>query len=142
MTRRTATFVWAALLVVPFVFLLVSRGTSPLGEPGAVEPLFWAAIAASALNVALSRVLPPRLGPAHARNRDAVAFARMLVSLALGEAAVMAPIVAYALTRDLRLVAVAAADALALALLFPTDRRWDALAPAPGGAPAPGRTVR
>jgi hypothetical protein len=132
MTRHAATFVWAALLVMPFAFLAVASGAaSRTPVPELREPLFWTAVAASALNVALAWRLPPRLGPPRANDRDAVAFTRVLVSIALGEAAAMAPLVAYMLSPDARLLAVAAADVLALALLYPSDRRWAALRPAP-----------
>jgi len=144
MSRRTATLFWAALLVVPFAFLAVARKVAAASpDASLVEPLFWLAIAASVLNVTLARVLPPRLGPSRAHAPGAVAFARILVSLALCEAAALAPLVAYMLTRDARLLAIAALDVLALAVLFPSDRRWDALMPGPdAAAPGAGRTVR
>jgi hypothetical protein len=142
-TRRAAAFVWAALLVVPFAFLAVASGAASRAPvPELREPIFWTAVAASALNVALAWRLPPRLGPERASDVDAVAFTRVLVSLALGEAAAMAPLVAYMLTPDAWLLAVAAADLLALVLLYPSDRRWAALRPVPDVAGMPAAEVR
>jgi hypothetical protein len=96
-------------------------------------------------------VLPPRLGPARAHDRDAVAFTRAVVALALCEAAALAPVVAYIITRDPRLLAVLAADVGALVAFYPSALRWGALRP-PGdsdGLPrahaaggAPGREAR
>jgi hypothetical protein len=142
MNRRTATLVWAAMLVVPFAFMGVALGAARHRAPPELEdPLLWSALAVSALNVVLARVLPPRLGPARAHDREAVAFTRVVVALALSEAAALAPLVAYILSRDPRLLAVLAADVLAHAALFPSVRRWEALLPAPDGA-APRREVR
>jgi hypothetical protein len=136
MTRRTARLVWAAMLLVPFAFLAVAaRVARDHAAPGLAEPLFWLAILASAGNLVLARLLPPRLGPDRARDRDAVAFQRVLVSLALCEAAALAPVVAYMLASDARLLGVLAADALALLAFFPSDRRWEALRPAAHGEP-------
>jgi len=58
-----------------------------------------------------------------------VAFTRVLVSFALCEAAALAPLVAFMVTRDLRLLALVAVDVLALVLLFPTPARWERLEP-------------
>jgi hypothetical protein len=143
MTRRTARVIWVALLATPLLFLGVAAAVSPEAwAPGLAEPLFWLAVAGSALNVALSRLLPPRLGPDRADDRDAVAFARVLVGLALCDAAAMAPLVAYMVTRDPRLLAVLALDVVALLLLYPSDPRWQRLLPEPAGAPAPRRGAR
>jgi hypothetical protein len=132
-TRRTVTLVWAALLATPFLFAAVAFvHARPPRSPGLVGPVFWLAVAASALNVALSRFLPARLGPRAANDGDAVAFARLLVAFALCEAAAMAPLVAFMVTRDPRLLAVVAVDVLALALLYPTDRRWEQARPGAG----------
>jgi hypothetical protein len=140
MTRRTATLIWAALLGTPLLFLGVAAGVSEEAyAPRLAEPLFWLAVAGSALNVALSRVLPPRLGPGRATDREAVAFTRLLVGLALCDAAAMAPIVAYMITRDPRLLAVLALDVVAYLLLYPSGPRWQRLMPEPVGAPAPRR---
>jgi hypothetical protein len=131
MTRHTAVFTWAALLVVPFAFLAVTFNVVPVGPsvPSLAGPVLALAAAASAVNVALAFALPARLGPAVAHDRDAVAFARALVSLALGEAAALAPVVARMITRDARLLAVFAADVAALAALYPSRRRWAGLLP-------------
>jgi hypothetical protein len=138
MSRRAAAWLWAAVLVVPFAFAPVAiRAASADPVPEARDPLLWAAFAASLVNVALAWRLPPRLGPRRASDGDAVAFARVVVSLALGEAAAMAPLVAYMLYPDPWLLAVAGADVLALLLLYPSGRRWAALRPEAEGAPLP-----
>ena len=139
MTRRAATLVWAGMLVVPCAFTAVAFRASRDGVGGALrEPLFWLAVVASAGNLVLSRLLPPRLGPERANDRDAVAFARVVVSLALAEAGALAPLVAFMLTRDLRLLGLLALDVLALVVLFPSEGRWHALLPDPDGAPPAG----
>jgi drug/metabolite transporter (DMT)-like permease len=136
MTRRTATLLWAAMLVVPFAFLGVAFTIGGDHEARDLAgPLLGGAAGVSALNVVLAWVLPPRLGPSRAHDRDAVAFTRVLVSLALGEAAALAPVVAFMITRDPRLLAVLAADVAALLALYPTDGRWDALRPEGEGVP-------
>ena len=130
MTRRAARLIWAALLVTPFLFGAVAFAFArPPRSPEIVAPVFWLAVAASALNVALSRLLPPRLGPATASDGEAVAFTRLLVGFALCDAAAMAPLVAFMVTRDPRLLAVFALALLALVLLYPSDPRWEALRP-------------
>ena len=132
MTRRTATLVWAGMLVVPFAFMAVAFRAAQYGVGGGLrEPLFWLAVLASAGNLVLSRLLPPRLGPPRANDRDAVAFARVVVSLALAEAAALAPLVAFMLTRDARLLGLLALDVLALVVLFPSEGRWHELLPDP-----------
>jgi len=132
-TRRAAVWVWAALLVVPFAFAPVAlRAAAADPVPEARAPLLWAAFAASAVNVALAWRLPPRLGPRRAIDRDAVAFARVVVSLALGAAGAIAPLVAYMLYPDRALLALLGADALAFLLLYPSARRWTGLRPEPG----------
>jgi hypothetical protein len=138
MTRRTARLIWVALLATPFLFMAVVAAVSgEASAPRLAEPLFWLAIGASALNVTLSRTLPPRLGPDRANDRDAVAFTRLLVGFALCDAAALAPLVAYTITRDPRLLGVVAVDLLALVLLYPSELRWQSLLPGAAGAPAP-----
>ncbi len=130
MSRRTAVFVWAALLVVPFAFLGVALTVADVhADPALAGPILALAAAASEANVALAWTLPRLLGPDRAQERDAVAFARALVALALGEAAAITPVVAYVLARDGRLLAVLAASVAALAALYPSGRRWEALRP-------------
>jgi hypothetical protein len=136
MTRRTAKLVWLALVATPFLFAAVAFVVGRrAAAPSLVEPAFWLAVAASAANVVLSRALPPRLGPRVAANGDAVAFTRLLVSFALCDAAAIAPLVAFMVTRDPRLLGLLALDVLALLLLYPSDPRWDSLRPAVAGAP-------
>ncbi len=139
MTRRTAKVIWLALVATPFLFAAVAFAVARrAAAPSLVSPLFWLAVAASAVNVILSRVLPPRLGPAVANDGDAVAFTRVLVSFALCDAAAIAPLVAFMVTRDPRLLGIVVLDVLALVLLYPSDPRWDRLTPAGAGAPRRG----
>ncbi|HET8540255.1 MAG TPA: hypothetical protein VFL83_10325 [Anaeromyxobacter sp.] len=130
MNRRTATFVWAGMLVVPFAFLGVAFGLgSDHAAPELASPLLWAAVVAAAGNATLAWVLPRRLGPVRAHDRDAVAFTRALVSVALCEAAALAPVVAFMITGDVRLLAVLAAGVAAYVAVYPSRRRWEALRP-------------
>ncbi len=129
-TRRSATLVWGSMLVVPFFFMALAdtarwRG----GRPDATALLFWLTVAVSALNIVLSRALPPRLGPFRA-GREATVFARLLVAWALCESAALFPLVAWIVSGDPRLIGVFGVDLLALLLLFPSDQRWESLAPA------------
>ncbi len=143
MTRRTAMLVWVALLILPLAFTGVALNVArDVIAPHLVQPVFWLALGASALNVVLSRALPARLGPARASDRDAVAFTRLLVGLSLCEAAAMAPLVAYMISRDPRLLGMLALDLAALTLLFPSEARWTQLLPGPNGGPEDDRTVR
>jgi hypothetical protein len=140
MTRRAARIIWVALLATPLLFLGVATAVSHEAyAPRLAGPIFWLAVVGSALNVALSRLLPPRLGPASAADREAVAFTRVLVGLALCVAAALTPLVGYMVTRDARLLAVLALDVVALLLLYPSDPRWQRLMPAEAGAPSPRR---
>ncbi len=129
-TRRTAMFLWAAMIVVPVAFLAVAlTDAAKHRAPGLAGPLLGLAVLASAANVLLAWTLPQRLGPTRAVDRDAVAFTRALVSLALCEAAALAPVVALMITRDPRLLLVLAVDLAALGSLCPSARRWHALRP-------------
>jgi hypothetical protein len=128
-TRRAATLVWAAMLVVPFFFLaLADTARWSGGRPGATTLLFWLTVAVSALNIVLSRSLPQRLGPFRA-GREATVFARLLVAWALCESAALFPLVSWIVSGDPRLIGVFGVDLLALVLLFPSDPRWESLAP-------------
>ncbi len=128
-TRRAATAAWAATLVLPFFFLALAGTVRwPGDRPEATALLFWATVAFSAADIAMSRALPPRLGPFRA-GRDATAFARLLVAWLLCEAAALFPLVAWIITGDPRLIGVFAVDMLALLLLYPSDARWESLAP-------------
>ncbi len=129
-TRRTAVLLWAAMLVVPFAFLADARTLAPTHAAPALAPALVAlAAGASVLNVVLAWWLPPRLGPARAHDREAVAFTRALVAIALCEAAALAPVVAAIVAPEPRLLAVLAADVAALLGFYPSARRWDALLP-------------
>jgi hypothetical protein len=129
-TRRAATAVWSAMLVVPFFFMAVAD-TARWGaaRPGTTTLLFWLTVGVSALNLTLAHLLPPRLGPFHA-GPEATAFTRLLIGWGLCEAAALFPLVAWIVSGDPRLIGVFAADLLALLLLFPSDHRWASLRPA------------
>jgi hypothetical protein len=138
MTRRAAAVMWGSMLLVPLFFLALA-GTMRWPHPhvASAEALFWATVVSSAVEVGLSRVLPPRLrlrqlGP------EATAFTRLLVAWALCEAAAFFPVVAWIVTDDPRLIAVCILGLLALALLYPGDRRWARLSPRPDAPPVEG----
>jgi hypothetical protein len=128
-TRRAATLVWASMLVVPFFFMAMAdaarRGD---GQRGATAFLFWLTVGTSAALIALSRLLPDRLGPFRSGSA-ATAFSRLLVAWALCEAAALFPLVAWIVTGDPRLIGVFGVDLLALVLLYPSDLRWQSLLP-------------
>ena len=137
-TRRAALLVWGSTLVVPFFFLALA-GTARCrdGCPAPPATLFWISVAVSALAVILSRLLPPRLPPFLA-GREAAIFARLLLGWALCEAGALFPLVAWIVSRDPRLIGVFGADLLALVLLYPSELRWESLAPSQD--PASGRS--
>jgi len=141
--RRAAQVVFVGLLVVPFAFLAVAVAKQWAGgAPELRAVLFWIAIAVSAFDIALSRVLPGRI-PLSRTGPEATAFARLSLAWALCEAAILFPLVAYIMTGDGRLLGVFALDVIALLTLWPSDARWKAaLPPAPGQAPPAQRMVR
>jgi F0F1-type ATP synthase membrane subunit c/vacuolar-type H+-ATPase subunit K len=137
-TRGAATAVWGATVVLPFFFMAVADSARwGAVRPETTTPLFWLTVLVSAVAIAASRLLPPRLGPFHA-GAEATAFTRLLVGWALCEAAALFPMVAWIVAGDLRLIGVLAVDVLALVLLFPSDHRWDSLRP--GAVPSPRRS--
>lgn len=136
-TRQAAALAWAAMLVLPFFFMGLAEASRWRQDGRAVTaPLFWATVGVSAACIALSRVMPQRLGPFRA-GREATAFARLLVAWLLCEAAALFPLVAWIVTGDPRLIGVFGVDLLALLLLAPSDLRWASMLP--GEAPASGR---
>jgi hypothetical protein len=142
-----AQFVWAALLVVPILFLgvVVALGR-PSHELASAPPdlLLALAIATSAIGVGLSRVVPPRIPPRQgALAEDLTALTRLVVAWSLCEAVAIFPIVAFLVTRQALLLPVLALDLLALVLLYPSPARWEAsrAVAAPRRAP-PARMVR
>ena len=136
-TRQAAALTWAAMLVLPFFFLALADATRwRQGGRDVTGLLFWATVGVSAACIALSRVLPQRLGPFRA-GREATAFARLAVAWLLCEAAALFPLVAWIVSGDPRLIGVFGVDLLALLLLAPSDLRWASMLP--DGAPASGR---
>jgi hypothetical protein len=135
-----AVLVWASLLVVPVAFgLVVGTVRDPAAADARFAPLFfWIALAASAFDLVLAWILPHRIGPPRAAP-ETVALTRLLVAWALCEAAAIFPLVAYMITGDARLPWVSAAGLVALASLFPGERRWRAALPGPA---EPARMVR
>jgi len=128
-TRGAATAVWGATVVLPFFFMAVADSARwGAVRPETTTPLFWLTVLVSAVAIAASRLLPPRLGPFHA-GAEATAFTRLLVGWALCEAAALFPMVAWIVAGDLRLIGVFGVDVLALVLLFPSDHRWASLRP-------------
>jgi hypothetical protein len=136
--RRVAALVWGSTLVVPFFFLALADTARWRGEcPASPALVFWISVGVSALAIVLSRALPPRL-PAARAGREAAAFTRLLAGWALCEAAALFPLVAWIVSGDPRLIGVFGAALLALVLLFPSDQRWECLAPpgpSAGGMP-------
>ncbi len=129
-TRHAALVVWAAMLALPVAFLgmseTVARAHPAHRAPGSL--LFWVAVAASALGIVLSRVLPRRITPGgEGASPGVVAFTRMAVSWALVEAVALFPPVARLLAPDPRQLGVFAVDLVALATLFPGESRWASL---------------
>jgi len=106
------------LTVVARAILVPSTGTRT----------FWLTVVASAFNIALSRLLPPRLGPFRT-GREATAFTRLVVAWALCEAAALFPLVVWIVSGDPRLLGVCAVDLIALLTLYPSDARWESLSP-------------
>jgi hypothetical protein len=137
-SRRAATAIWAAMLVVPICFMAVaSTARWGAAEPGTAALLFWVSVVVSVFTLTLAVRLPPRLGPFRA-GPAATAFARLVVGWSLCEAAAFFPLIAWIVSGDARLVGESALDLCALGLLFPSDRRWASLLP-PSEGPRRGR---
>jgi membrane protease YdiL (CAAX protease family) len=135
-TRRVAVVVWAGMLAVPFFFLfMASSARWGQARDDAASFHLWLALLTSAFTIGLSRLLPQRLGPWRT-GREATAFTRLMIGWALCEAGALFPLLAWILAGDPRLIAVFALGLLALVALYPSDARWERLAPGPGsGAP-------
>jgi hypothetical protein len=128
-TRRVALAVWSSSLVVPFAFLALADEARWRGQcPAPAGAVFWISTAVTALAVTLSRLLPARLPPFLA-GREASAFSRLLLGWALCEAGAFFPLVSWIVSGDSRLVGVFGVALLALVLLYPSDHRWESLAP-------------
>jgi hypothetical protein len=137
---RVALFVWASMVVMLLLFLgVVTTLSAPSWATFSVPPdaALAIVIAASALGIAASRLLPPRLSPRMGGGRgEIVALTRLIVGWSLCEGVALLPLIAYLMTRDWRLLPVFVADVAALVAYCPTRARWDRLsrttvAPAP-----------
>ena len=145
--------VWAAMGGFLLAFLAMELALDlPAGSADAPRGLlFGLAVATSALGIALSRLLPPRM-PAHqAGGRPAaLALVRMVIGWALCDGAALFAMAAHLLTNDARLLGVFAVDLLAHLTLYPGEDAWARLSAETGrGGPGgpdrpegPGRTVR
>jgi hypothetical protein len=129
MNRTVARLIWASTLVVPIAFEAVASsfrwGTVPSESS---DLFFWISVLTSAFCIALSRVLPQRIGQVPA-GREATALIRLVSGWALCEGAAFFPLVAWIITDDPRLLGVCAVDLLALVLLYPSENRWTSLLP-------------
>ena len=90
------------------------------------------AVPARAGDLVRSHLLARRAG-----LRRSFVIASAAVDYVVGTAA-LAPLVAFMLTRDARLLGLLALDVLALVVLFPSAGRWHELLPDPDGAPRAG----
>ncbi|HTT71065.1 MAG TPA: hypothetical protein VMG32_07555 [Anaeromyxobacteraceae bacterium] len=141
--RRIGVLVWVALLVLLLLFLGLVLAVSPPAHYAAFPRPFLLGIGVvlSALALVLSRLLPSRIGagPGPVAPRSAaVALVRLLVVFLPSQGAALFLLGAYLAVRDGWLLAVFAVDALYFLSLFPTERRFAALALAesPGERPA------
>jgi len=128
--RRIGTAVWGSMVGILLLLLAVVLAVEKAPEPDAPrELLFWLAVATSALGIALSRVLPPRIPARQAGGRPAAnAITRLIVGWALCEGVAIFPLVAHMLVHDHRLLLVFAVDVAALLLLYPSADQWARLA--------------
>jgi hypothetical protein len=142
--RGTAVVIWAALVGLLAVSLaMVLAVERPADDPQASRTLIlWAAVVATALGVALSRLLPRRIPARHTGGRPGTnAFVRFLVAWGLCEVAALLPLLAHMLVHDHRLLLLFALGLVGLLGLYPGRDAWALLA-AEKAAPAPERTGR
>jgi hypothetical protein len=127
--RRVAAVVWAIMMVMPLLFLGAVLAVEDASAPAPSGLLLALTIATSALGIALSRIVPPRIPASQTGGRPAAnAFTRLLLAWGLCEGVAVFPLVAHLLVHDLRLLVVFAADVIALALLYPSENAWAQLA--------------
>jgi hypothetical protein len=138
--RQVAMLIWGSLLVgvlgMSFVAALVGEVTRLPGDDGArvAAILSAAGLAAAAASWVVPRVL--RRSP---EGTEALALARLVLSLGMAEAACLLAVVGYMLSGSAVTAAPFAAGLLAFAARFPTPGSWARL----GGAGAgPNRMVR
>jgi hypothetical protein len=155
--RRTATILWAAVLVGPTAFLGVAlyvvfglREGAGLGTALPEPALLGVSSAISVITVALSwlwavrmRVrAPPPGAPAPARpapyppGPEADAVTRLIVACALCESGALASVIVFLVTGSLLALASYALSWFALAAHFPGERHWSRLVGTPLGAGA------
>jgi hypothetical protein len=134
--RRVAVLVWAAMVVMLGLFLVMALALpEPANRALHKDLVFWAAVVTSSLGVSASRVVPLRLDFAQAGFRpEALAFTRFMIAWVLCEGVGLFPLLCQIVDHDHRLFAVAAVDALALVLYFPSQNRWAELAAGRDGA--------
>ncbi|MBI5069207.1 MAG: hypothetical protein HZB56_13305 [Deltaproteobacteria bacterium] len=137
--RRVALLVWGSMVGFQLAFLAMelTLDLHAQVERPPRELLFALAVATSALGVALSRLLPPRIPARQAGGRPAaLALVRMVIGWALCEGPALFTLVAHLLTHDARLLGIYAVDMVALLALYPTEAAWERLSadrPPPGG---------
>jgi len=141
--RRIGVLLWTALLVLLLLFLGLALAVRPPAHYAAFpRPLLLGlGIVLSALALVLSRLLPARIGAGSgpiSERSAAVALVRLLVSFLPSQGAGLFLLGAYLAVRDGWLLAVFAVDACYFLSLFPSERRFAALALAEpsGGRPA------
>jgi F0F1-type ATP synthase membrane subunit c/vacuolar-type H+-ATPase subunit K len=137
-----ALLVWGSMVGFLLAFLAMEL-TLHLHAPVESPPralLFGLAAVTSALGIALSRLLPPRIPARQAGGRPAaLALLRMVIGWALCEGPALFALVAHLLTHDARLLGIFAVDLLALVTLYPGPAAWERLS---AERPPPGRMVR
>ncbi len=139
--RRVALLVWGAMVGFPLAFLAMELALdlqAPVESPPRAL-LFGLAAGSSALGIALSRLLPPRIPARQAGGRPALALVRMVIGWALCEGPALFALVAHLLTHDARLLGIFAVDLVALVALYPGDAAWERLS---ADGPPPRRMVR
>lgn len=130
-SRRTATVVWAGMLVGALLLALATAAAPRPEAPSEAEKdlLLWMTAGLVGVGVVLSRAVP-RL--ASSRGAGGGAFGRLVVAWAIGEGAAIFPLVTRVVTGDPRLLLLFAVALASLATLYPTEDRWAAHG-APGG---------
>lgn len=140
--RRVAIVAWAAMLVQLALFLgmVLALSSGPgVRFPFAPPPglVFWGAAAVSVAGVVCSRLLPLRIVRQAGGRPETLGLVRLLVGWAVCDAVAICPLIGYLLVSDARLLALFAADAVALVTYFPSPNRWAqlGLVPESGGFP-------